>query len=127
MKSDNCEIIITDELEPNSVVKEYLTTEDEGKSYSTKGGSLPLAPATLRGLPLPPLRGRCPRNAPALIAQRTGQFYETSADNQKLSPLVREIVWTNNLTIMSRTKSGEARGKIRLVISHNMQGAGYEF
>jgi hypothetical protein len=29
-----------------------------------EGGSLPLAPAPLRGLALPPLRGRSPRNAP---------------------------------------------------------------
>lgn len=40
----------------------------------------------------------------------TQQFYETyrSAD-EKLSPLVREISWTNNLIILSRTKSEEER------------------
>ncbi|MDR1230421.1 MAG: PDDEXK nuclease domain-containing protein [Spirochaetaceae bacterium] len=40
---------------------------------------------------------------------RMKQFYETYTGNKKLSPLVREISWTNNLTIMSRVKSGEAR------------------
>jgi predicted nuclease of restriction endonuclease-like (RecB) superfamily len=37
------------------------------------------------------------------------QFYETYHGNEKLSALLREISWTNNLTIMSRTKSDEAR------------------
>jgi predicted nuclease of restriction endonuclease-like (RecB) superfamily len=36
---------------------------------------------------------------------RMKQFYETYKDNQKLSPLVREVSWTNNLIIMSGRKS----------------------
>ena len=40
---------------------------------------------------------------------RMRQFYETYCDNEKLAPLVREITWTNNLLIMSRTKSDDAR------------------
>lgn len=41
---------------------------------------------------------------------RMKQFYETykSAD-EKLSPLVRQISWTNNLIILSRSKSMEER------------------
>lgn len=41
---------------------------------------------------------------------RMKQFYETyrSAD-EKLSTLLREISWSNNLTILSRTKSEEER------------------
>ena len=36
------------------------------------------------------------------------QFYETYKDaDEKLSPVVRQISWTNNLTIMSRSKSVE--------------------
>ena len=36
------------------------------------------------------------------------QFYETYKDaDEKLSPVVRQISWTNNLTIMSRSKSAE--------------------
>lgn len=35
------------------------------------------------------------------------QFYETYRDYPKLSPLVREINWTNNLLIFSRSKSIE--------------------
>jgi predicted nuclease of restriction endonuclease-like (RecB) superfamily len=40
---------------------------------------------------------------------RMKQFYETYADLPKLSPLVREISWTHNLLILSRTKSMEER------------------
>ena len=37
---------------------------------------------------------------------RMKQFYEAYADeSEKLSPLVRQISWTNNLIILSRTKS----------------------
>lgn len=38
---------------------------------------------------------------------RMKQFYETYRDYPKLSPLVREINWTNNLLIFSRSKSIE--------------------
>lgn len=38
---------------------------------------------------------------------RMKQFYESYKDYPKLSPLVREINWTNNLIILSRTKSIE--------------------
>jgi predicted nuclease of restriction endonuclease-like (RecB) superfamily len=37
------------------------------------------------------------------------QFYEAYKDSTKLSPLVREISWTNNLIIFSRTKTEEER------------------
>ncbi len=41
---------------------------------------------------------------------RMKQFYETYCDvDEKLSALLRQISWTNNLTIMSRTKSIEER------------------
>jgi predicted nuclease of restriction endonuclease-like (RecB) superfamily len=41
---------------------------------------------------------------------RMKQFYETYCnDCEKLSPVVRQISWTNNLTIMSRAKSAEER------------------
>lgn len=40
---------------------------------------------------------------------RMKQFYETYADNEKLSPLVREIPWTQNTIIFSRCKSVEER------------------
>lgn len=36
---------------------------------------------------------------------RMKQFYETYADNSKLSPLVREITWSNNLAIISKTNT----------------------
>lgn len=38
---------------------------------------------------------------------RMKQFYETYKDFPKLSPLVREISWTNNLLIFSRCKTVE--------------------
>ena len=41
---------------------------------------------------------------------RIKQFYETYCDaDEKLSPVVRQISWTNNLIIMSRAKSAEER------------------
>ena len=41
---------------------------------------------------------------------RMKQFYETyNGADEKLSPLVRQISWTNNLIIMSRTKTEEER------------------
>lgn len=40
---------------------------------------------------------------------RMKQFYETYANEPKLSPLVREITWTNNMIIVSRAKSIEER------------------
>lgn len=40
---------------------------------------------------------------------RMKQFYETYENNEKLSALLREISWTNNLIIMSRAKTEEAR------------------
>ena len=51
---------------------------------------------------------------------RMKQFYETYAKNEKLSPLVRELSWTNNLAIMSGCKTDEAREfYLRLCIRHN--------
>jgi predicted nuclease of restriction endonuclease-like (RecB) superfamily len=47
------------------------------------------------------------------------QFYEIYISNEKLSPLVREISWTNNLTIMSRAKSDEAREFYLLLCAKN--------
>jgi len=40
---------------------------------------------------------------------RMKQFYETYKDNEKLSPLVREISWTHNVLIMMASKTDEAR------------------
>ena len=43
---------------------------------------------------------------------RMKQFYETyNALDEKLSPLVRQISWSNNLAIMSRCKTIEERHK----------------
>lgn len=40
---------------------------------------------------------------------RMRQFYETYKDSPKLSPLVREISWTNNLIILIRCKTDEEK------------------
>ena len=40
---------------------------------------------------------------------RMKQFYETYHENEKLSPLVREISWSNNLLIMTGCKTDEPR------------------
>jgi predicted nuclease of restriction endonuclease-like (RecB) superfamily len=40
---------------------------------------------------------------------RMKQFYESYLDKPKLSPLVREITWSNNLLIMAGAKTDEAK------------------
>lgn len=50
---------------------------------------------------------------------RMKQFYETYKDKEKLSPLVREISWTNNLIIMSGAKSDEAKEFYLLLAAKN--------
>ena len=50
---------------------------------------------------------------------RMKQFYETYAGNEKLSPLVREISWTNNLLIMMSAKSDEDREFYLLLCNRN--------
>lgn len=46
-------------------------------------------------------------NRPNLFRMR--QFYETYKDDEKVSPLVRQLSWTHNITILSRSKSPEER------------------
>lgn len=51
---------------------------------------------------------------------RMKQFYETYRGNEKLSPLVREISWTNNLLILTGCKTNEAREfYLRLCAANN--------
>ena len=52
----------------------------------------------------PNIKGFTPRNL-----WRMKQFYETYKDNEKLTPLVTEISWTNNILILSACKSDEER------------------
>jgi predicted nuclease of restriction endonuclease-like (RecB) superfamily len=51
----------------------------------------------------PGLRGFSARNM-----WRMKQFFEHYAQNETLSPLVRELTWTNNLVIISRTNTKNA-------------------
>jgi predicted nuclease of restriction endonuclease-like (RecB) superfamily len=50
---------------------------------------------------------------------RMKQFFETYVEKEKLSPLVREISWTNNLLIMMASKSDEEREFYLLLSSKN--------
>ncbi len=52
----------------------------------------------------PDIKGFSPQNI-----WRMKQFYEIYADNTKLSALVREISWTNNLMIISKSTSDKER------------------
>ena len=52
----------------------------------------------------PGLRGFTLRN---LFRMR--QFYEAYRDDEKLSPLVRQLSWTHNLIILSQSKHPEER------------------
>ncbi|MDR1296926.1 MAG: PDDEXK nuclease domain-containing protein [Deltaproteobacteria bacterium] len=49
---------------------------------------------------------------------RMKQFFETYRGNEKLSPLAREISWTNNVLIMMAAKTDEER-EFYLVLSSN--------
>ena len=52
---------------------------------------------------------------------RMKQFYEAYHTNQKLSPLVREISWTNNMIILSKAKTEKEREfYIRLTIKERL-------
>ena len=51
---------------------------------------------------------------------RMKQFYETYAGNEKVSPLVTQLSWTNHLLIMSGSKSDEEREfYIRLAVNEH--------
>ncbi|MCL1849117.1 MAG: PDDEXK nuclease domain-containing protein [Clostridiales bacterium] len=50
---------------------------------------------------------------------RMKQFYDTYAQNEKLSPLVREISWTNNILIMMAAKTDEEREFYLLLTAKN--------
>ncbi|TAK35721.1 MAG: DUF1016 domain-containing protein [Saprospiraceae bacterium] len=50
-----------------------------------------------------------PKGFSAQNLWRMKQFYETYLDDEKLSPLVREISWTNHLLLLSGTKSAEEK------------------
>jgi len=63
----------------------------------------------------PDMKGFSPQNI-----WRMRQFYETYRDKPKLSPLVREITWSNNLLILAGAKTDEAREfYIKLCIKNN--------
>ncbi len=58
---------------------------------------------------------------------RMKQFYEVYAGNEKLSALLREISWTNNVTIFSQAKSAEEREfYIRLTIKEHLSSRDLE-
>ena len=50
---------------------------------------------------------------------RMRQFYETYKDNEHLMALTREINWSNNLKIMARAKTEEAREFYLLLTAKN--------
>lgn len=52
---------------------------------------------------------------------RMKQFYENYYQNEKLSPLVRELSWTNNLIILSKAENAQEREfYIRLAINERL-------
>jgi len=63
----------------------------------------------------PDIKGFSPQNL-----WRMKQFFDTYSQDEILAPLVREISWTNNLLILSRTKDrNEKEFYIRLTIKEN--------
>ena len=53
---------------------------------------------------------------------RMRQYYETYRDNEKLAMLSRQITWTNNLIIMGRAKTEEAREFYLALVKENKYG-----
>jgi len=54
---------------------------------------------------------------------RMRQFYETYCENENLATLSREVSWSNNLLIMARAKTDEAREFYLLLSSQNRYSA----
>ena len=45
----------------------------------------------------------------SVITRHFTKFYETYRDDPKVAPLVRQLPWTHNLLILSRSKRPEER------------------
>ena len=89
--------LITMYWEIGKIVSEKTATDGWGKSTVS-------ALAKYLQANMPASTGFSERNI-----WRMKQFYETYKDNEKLSPLVAEIPWTNNLLIMTACKTNEAK------------------
>lgn len=91
---------------------------DVGKYISTKTAKENWGKGVVKELALyiqtnePTAKGFTSRNL-----WRMKQFYETYKDNTKLTPLVTEISWTNNLIILSSAKTEEERAFYLLLAS----------
>lgn len=94
IKAVNAELI-------NLYVGEYIHKQIETNQW---GASIVEELAKYIAKQEPDLRGFSDKNL-----WRMKQFYETYINFPKLSPLVREISWTNNLVIIARAKSQEER------------------
>lgn len=79
------------------LISEKVKTEGWGKGIVSQL-------ATYIATELPEAKGFSDKNL-----WRMKQFYELYNSNEKLSPMVRELSWTHNITIMSRCKSDEER------------------
>lgn len=82
-------------------VGEHISSKTIKESW---GKSVVQELANFIGQKEPNLQGFTARNL-----WRMKQFYETYQGNEKLSPLVTQLSWTNNLMILSASKSDEER------------------
>lgn len=93
-------------------IGQYISTKIESSAW---GDSIVKELAEFLSRTEPALKGFSDKNL-----WRMKQFYETYRDSAKLSPLVREISWTNNLAIITRTKSeAEQEFYLRMCIAEN--------
>lgn len=93
-------------------IGQYISTKIESSAW---GDSIVKELAEYLSRTEPTLKGFSDKNL-----WRMKQFYETYRDSAKLSPLVREISWTNNLAIITRTKSkAEQEFYLRMCIAEN--------
>jgi predicted nuclease of restriction endonuclease-like (RecB) superfamily len=93
-------------------IGEYLSNQVENSSY---GESIIKKMANFIKQNHPTLKGFTQPNL-----YRMKQFYETYNKNEKFSPLVRKLSWTNNLLILSGAKSIEEKEfYLKLSIKNN--------
>lgn len=93
-------LLLVDFSDPKGTLKPVGGTAFESELETREGNKL----ADYLQMNEPGLSGFSDKNL-----WRMKQFYELYKDNPKLSPLVREISWTNNLIILSRTGTIEER------------------
>ncbi len=84
-------------LEVGKFLYDVIESSNYGDKITTKA-------ANFMRTNYPSIKGFTKRNIERMV-----QFYKTYKDDEIATPLVTQVSWTNNLLILSRTKSIEER------------------